>query len=178
MASFKNGLLKHPNGFYHYCFRVQGRQYKGSTRATDRATAEKVLVEKRREALLGKPKLRPTLVSVRELVLNWLDAHRGVHSPNHLRSVEQITRVWVLPSLGSHPINRVTTASVMGLRRAVLEAGRSPQTANLLVRIMKLLWNHALTRIPCLRSSSFFAFETFLVLERHEQEQVPLGFSR
>jgi len=79
MASFKNGLLKHPSGFYHYCFRVQGRQYKGSTRATDRATAEKVLVEKRREALLGKAQLRTTVLSVRELVLNWLDAHRGTH---------------------------------------------------------------------------------------------------
>lgn len=144
MASFKYGLMKHPSGYYHYCFKIHGRQYKGSTRATDRATAEKVLAEKRREALLGRTTLRSGVVTVRDLVQNWLETHRGTLSPSHLRSVEQITRIWVLPTLGSCPINRVNTATLLGLRKVVLGAGRSPQTANLLFRVMKLLWNYGL----------------------------------
>ena len=50
-TTFKNGLAKHPSGYYHYCFRINGRQFKGSTKATDLATARKVFDEKRRQVL-------------------------------------------------------------------------------------------------------------------------------
>ena len=51
MPAFRHGLCK-LGDYYHYHFKVLGIQFHGSTRATDQATAKKVLIEKRREAVL------------------------------------------------------------------------------------------------------------------------------
>ena len=94
-TKFKNGLAKHSSGTYHYCLRINGRQYKGSTRATDLQTARKVLEERRRQFLQTDCGIRkvPTLSEVREV---WLRSHKAVHSPKHWREVATVSRLWLI----------------------------------------------------------------------------------
>lgn len=143
MTKFRNGLSRQGK-FYYYCFRIHGQQFKGSTRATDRDSAEKVLQEKRKEALFGTPEPKVPIPLMKELVANWLEAHRPTHSLQHLKSVEHLTRNWILPALGDRRINRINTQAVLDLRRSILEKGRSPATANLVLRVVKLLLNFAI----------------------------------
>lgn len=144
MAGFRNGLQK-VGDTYHFCFRVHSKQYKGSTRARDIQTAKKVLDEKRKEAILGKT-LRPTTIpTVTDLVQDWLNSRRSSASAKHLQSVELMSRIWITPSLGKEPINRVTTGMILEIRAKLLDAGRSMETANHLLRVVKLLWNHGVS---------------------------------
>jgi integrase len=142
MPGFRNGLQK-CGDVYHYCFRIHGKQFKGSTRAHDLQTAKKVLEEKRREAILGKALPPPTILTVAELVKDWLHSRRASASAKHLESVELMARLWILPRIGNLAINTVTTGLVLEVRAKLLEAGRSVATANHLLRVVKLLWNHA-----------------------------------
>jgi integrase len=141
-TTFKNGLSKQPGGSFHYCIRVNGRQYKGSTRATDLPTARKVLEEKRRQILMGECGVRriPTLGEVRE---EWLRIHRAVHSIKHWRDVEMVSRLWVLPNLRTQRMDRITSGHALLLRSRMLEAGRSPVTVNGMLKVLKLLGNFA-----------------------------------
>lgn len=92
MAGFKNGLQK-VGDTYHFCFRVHSKQYKGSTRARDLTTARKVLEEKRQEAILGKS-LRPArMLTVSELIHDWMNSRRSSASFKHLQSVDVMTRI-------------------------------------------------------------------------------------
>ncbi|HJV49079.1 MAG TPA: site-specific integrase [Geothrix sp.] len=139
-TTFKNGLSKQPGGAFHYCIRVNGRQYKGSTRATDLPTARKVLDEKRRQILMGECGVRrvPTLGEVRD---EWLRIHKAVYSVRHWRDVEIVTRLWVMPHLRAHRMDRITTGDALLLRSRMLEAGRSPVSVNDMLKILKLLGN-------------------------------------
>ena len=142
MTGFKNGLQK-VGEVYHFCIRVHGKQFKGSTRARDMQTAKKVLEEKRQEAILGKS-LRPAeSPTVSFLVKDWLTSHRSSASFKHLQSVEVISRIWLIPSLGKIPIDNVSTGMILETRAKLLEAGRAVATANHFLRVVKLLWNHA-----------------------------------
>ena len=143
MSKFRNGLSR-VGDVYHYCFRINKQQYKGSTRATDRASAERVLQEKRKEALFGPPEPKVVIPVMKDLITNWMETHRPTHSVQHLKSVEHLTRNWIIPALGGSRINRINTQAVMDLRRRVLEKGRSPATANLVIRVVKLLLNFAI----------------------------------
>lgn len=143
MTKFRNGLSK-VGKVYHYCFRIQGEQFKGSTRATDRDSAEKVLQQKRKEALFGPPEPKVVVPLMKDLVANWMEAHRPTHSLQHLKSVEHLTRNWIIPALGDLRANRINTQAVLDLRRQILEKGRSPATANLVLRVVKLLLNFAI----------------------------------
>ncbi|WP_306599191.1 tyrosine-type recombinase/integrase [Geothrix sp. 21YS21S-2] len=142
-TKFKNGLAKHPSGHYHYCVRINGRQFKGSTRATDLATARKVLEELRRQVLNEECGTRqiPTLKSVRD---NWLQVHKPVHSAKHWYDVEMVSRIWLLPNLENRRVDRITNADVYQVRSKMLEAGRSPVTVNDMLKILKLLINFAI----------------------------------
>lgn len=142
MAKFKNGLGR-VGRWWHYCFKVNGKVYRGSTRVLDRATAERILQERRREVALEEKGLRSGVPRVRDLLKLWLDSHRSIHSRKHLTSVEGIMRLWVLPGIGDARIDKVTTAMVMEARQGILDAGRSPLTANLMVRTVRLLWGFA-----------------------------------
>ena len=86
-TTFKNGLAKQPGGQFLYCLKINGHQYKGSTRATDLATARKVLEEKRRQILLGNCGVRmvPTFGEVRE---EWLSIHKAVCQPTKVLSTQ------------------------------------------------------------------------------------------
>ena len=134
MPRYRNGLSK-VGKVYHYCFRIHGEQFKGSTRAADRASAEKVLAQKRKEALFGPPEPVVVIPVMKDHVRNWLDTHRPTHSVQHLKSVEHLTRNWIIPALGDLRVNRVNTQAVLNLRRQILEKGRSPATANLVLSV-------------------------------------------
>ena len=144
MLKFKNGLAKDPNtGTWLYCFKINGKNQKGSTRAKDRLTAEKILSEKRRETVLEQRGLQVRIPTVSELLKLWYEAHQGIHSQNHLRSVEGIIRLWVVPLMGKTRIDRVNTSMMEEARQGILEAKRSPLTGNLMVRSARLLWRYA-----------------------------------
>jgi len=140
--TFKNGLAKHPSGHYHYCLKINGQQFKGSTKATDLATARKVLEEKRRQVLNDECGLRqiPTLSDVRN---EWLRVQKPVHSSKHCTDVESVSRLWIIPELGSRRVDRITHGDVFQVRSKMLEAGRSPVTVNDMLKILKLLVNFA-----------------------------------
>ena len=145
MLKFKNGLAKDPStGTWIFCFKVNGKVTKGSTRAKDRITAEKILAEKRKEVVLEQKGLQSRIPTVRELLKIWYAAHRGVHSQNHLTSVEGILRLWVLPQIGDVRIDRVSAGMVEEARQGILDNNRSPLTANLMIRTIRLLWRYAL----------------------------------
>lgn len=157
-TTFKNGLGKYQTGFYYYCFRLDGRQFKGNTHTKDAVLAKKVLSQKKSEAReildqeaasLGlsqsfkvspKPRKVPT---VSELVKEWCDSHSAVSSAAHLRAVGRVARTWLLPGFGDIPIDQVCTPAVLSLRSKILNAKRSPATANHIGRIVSLLWNFA-----------------------------------
>ncbi len=142
MAGFKNGLQK-VGDVYHYCFRINRKQFKGSTRAHDLQTAKKVLEGKRQEALLGKPSVPKEAPTFAALVQDWLTAHARTTSAGHRQGVEHISRMWMTPHLGTCRIDQVTQGMILEARSRMLEAGRSMATANHLLRVVKLLWNHA-----------------------------------
>lgn len=143
MPRFKNGLAR-VGKVYYYCFRINGVQHKGSTRATDRTTAEKVVDALKQEALLG-PQAKPLPIpTVSKLITSWIESHRTTFSHRHIESVEGFAKVWINPAIGETYINHVSTQSVLDLRRKILDAGRSPATANLMLRILKLLMSYAI----------------------------------
>ncbi|MFN7958730.1 MAG: site-specific integrase [Holophagaceae bacterium] len=143
MAKFRNGLGR-VGKYWHYCFKVEGRVFRGSTHVTDHATAEKFLADKRREAALSTRGLFHRMPTVRDLLKQWLEVHRTVFSAKHLISVEGCMRLWVLPRLGDRRIDMVTTQDMLDARQRILDAGRSPLTANLMVRTVRLLWGFAI----------------------------------
>lgn len=49
-TTFKNGLGKYDTGFYYYCFRLDGREFRGNTQTKDQVLARKVLVQNKEEA--------------------------------------------------------------------------------------------------------------------------------
>lgn len=151
MTAFKNGLAKHESGFYHYCFRHQGMQFKGSTRATDLPTARKIFEEKRRKVIQGIREERQTL-TIAEITGEWLRVYRPVHSLKHWKDVEMVTRNWILPRMGFRKVDQVHMSDAQELRSQMLEAGRSPVTVNDALKILKLLLNFAVKQgyIPAL----------------------------
>jgi len=139
-VTYHHGLAKQPSGVFYYCFRINGRQYKGSTRASDLATAKMVMEEKCRQVLQGECGIKriPTLA---EVTRNWLQVHKAVHSRRHLTDVECVSRLWILPSIGNRPVDKINTGDVLRLRARMLEAGRSPVSVNDMLKILKLLVN-------------------------------------
>jgi integrase/recombinase XerC len=143
MATKVQGLNK-VGEYWHYSLRANGQRIHGSTRARDLATAKLVLEEKRKELLKGQMRIVCRIPTLKELVMEWTQVHRQVHSPGHLLNVDSHSRHWLLPDLGTTRIDRVTTTDVLEVRNRVLEAGRSPTTANNLLRIIYLLFGYAL----------------------------------
>ena len=71
----------------------------------------------------------------------WLRVQKPVHSSKHWTDVESVSRLWILPELGSRRVDRITNGDVFQVRSNMLEAGRSPVTVNDMLKILKLLVN-------------------------------------
>lgn len=172
MPRYKNGLARIGKVF-HYCFRIEGKQFKGSTHATDRATAEAILAVKRKEALLGPQVVPDPMPTMKKLVGYWIKSYGTTYSKRHLESVEGFAKVWINPEIGDLLVDQITTQRVLTLRQKVLDAGRSPATANLLLRILKLLMSHA-ERLGHLKERPFKVAP--LRIQKKPRPTVPAGF--
>jgi len=142
MANQHPGLKK-VGEVWHYELRINRQRIHGSTKAKDLPTAMRILEERRKELLLDQCGVRrvPTYA---ELVGKWLEAHKAVYSPKHWKDVEMVSRLWILPVIGSKAVNRVVTTDVSRIRSNMLEAGRSRVTANDALKIVKLLGRYAI----------------------------------
>ena len=108
--------LKREGRFWHYSLKINGVRAHGSTRASDFATARKVLEAKRRELLEGETLERSSLVPFARLAEEWAGAHKKSLSRKHLVRTEQICRLWLLPRIGTLPYHKVTTADALAIR--------------------------------------------------------------
>ena len=142
MPKFKNGLAK-VGETYHYCIKLNGRYLRGSTRARDKGTAEKVLADIRRKAVLSADALPHSTPTIKEMVNTWMKTQQNVLSIQHVHNIDQIMRDWVIPIVSDCRIDQVSTPMILDVRSKMLEAGRSPSTANHMIRVVRLLWNFA-----------------------------------
>ena len=153
MATAHPGL-KRIGRFWHYSLKVNGQRVHGSTRATDIATARTVLEEKRKE-LLNEQLDRPTrIVTVKELVQEWLKVHQATFSKGHLVSAECALRRWVLPLVGGLPVKRMTTQEATEVRSNMLAKGCSATYANNTFRTLKAVCQYGV-RVHYLQGSPF-----------------------
>ncbi|BDU74541.1 tyrosine-type recombinase/integrase [Mesoterricola silvestris] len=132
--------LKKVGPFWHYSIQVNGQRAHGSTKATDLATARKVMEEKRRDLLHGQlnlqKKIPPTLNQVWE---SWWKANQTTFSQKHLVSAECRYRRWLKPSLGCVRVDHIKADAVMQVRSQLLEAGRSGRYANNTLELLRAL---------------------------------------
>lgn len=129
MATRHQGLKK-VGRFWHYSLKVNGQRVHGSTRATDLPTARAVMEEKRKELLNGQINRSTRIVTVKELVQEWLTVNKAIFSKGHLASTECSMRHWVFPMAGSLPVKGFTTREAMAIRAFMLEKGCSPTYVN------------------------------------------------
>jgi len=168
MARKQSGLRK-IGAYWHYSLKANGERVHGSTRAKDLPSARKVLEERRKDLLLsqsGVPKV-PTLST---LVTLWLKVHKSVHSEKHWRQVERFSRIWLLPFLGARRVDQIRTEDVARLRSRMLEAGKSPVTANDALKILKLLCRFAMS-LGSLRELPFRV--EFIRVQRKPRPVIP-----
>ncbi len=143
MATSYPGLKK-VGQFWHYELRVNGVRLHGSTKATDIATAKKVLEAKRREALEGQYRIVSRIPTLDELFDLWHQNHQSVFSQRHLVPVECIYRKWLHPALGGVKIDQVGGPAVDAIRADVVSGGRSPRYANNILQVLRLLLNYGI----------------------------------
>lgn len=143
MASPIPGLQK-VGRFWHYFLQVNGQRVHGSTRATDLATAKKILEEKRRELLEGQHRIISRIPTLRAWFDHWWDSHQAVFSHGHLGSVRSIYWKWIDPRLGNRLLDQVTTVELMTLRGDQLAAGCSPRFTNNTLQLVKTLLNYGI----------------------------------
>lgn len=137
--------LKKVGSFWHYSIQVNGQRAHGSTKATDLATARKVLEDKRRELLHDQmnltKKVPPTLNQIWEA---WWRANQTAFSPKHLGSVACRYRRWIKAELGLTRVDRIRAEAVLGIRARQLEAGCSGRYANNTLELTKTLVRFAI----------------------------------
>ena len=141
MATGHQGLKKEGR-FWHYSLKVNGQRVHGSTRATDLPTARAILEDKRKELLNGQIRRTTRIVTVQELVQEWLTVHETTFTKGHLASAECSLRHWVLPQVGALPIKRLTTQQASAVRAHMLEGGCSPTYANNTFRTLKAICHY------------------------------------
>lgn len=144
MAGKPQNLRKHGN-VWHAHLKVNGQRVHFSTRATDLATARKVLEEKRRELLQGQYSLSKRVLPTLDQIWSiWWEGHQTIFSPGHLSSVECRFRRWVKPSLGALRVDLISTEAVMGLRSRQLESGCSGRYSNNTLELLRTLLRFAI----------------------------------
>ncbi|BDU78413.1 tyrosine-type recombinase/integrase [Mesoterricola sediminis] len=141
MASSHPGLKK-IGPFWHYELRVNGQRLHGSTKATDLATAKKVLEIKRREALEGQYRIISRIPTLKEVFDQWLRTHQGIFSQRHLVPTECVFRKWLQPRMGSTRTDQIGSSQVENLRSDATTAGLSPRTINNILKTLQVLLNY------------------------------------
>lgn len=126
--------LKKRGKFWHYRFEIGGHEYTGSTRATDKATAQVVLEKIRRETVLGEHGIRkaPTLKAAAEA---WAHAKRATASAQHLRA--SAYALAALAPLHKVTLERLTNPRVEEWLAQYLE-DHKPASANQVLRYLKV----------------------------------------
>jgi integrase len=126
--------------FWHYRFELNNVPYTGSTKATDKATAKRVLDQVRSETILGEHGIRkaPTLGAVIEA---WLKTRGRSCSDEHRLAAEK-ARTALTPLL-KLPLTHVTTPRVEDWRSDHLQT-HSPATVNMVMRYLKLFCRWAM----------------------------------
>jgi len=130
--------------YWHYSLKVNGQRLHGSTRCTDLATARKVLEQKRRQLVEGQLTNKPRIMTVRELVNEWLTVNRATFSKSHLQTSECAMRLWALPIVGTLLLTQVTVQHAMELRARMLEKGCSGTYVNNTHRTLKAILNYGI----------------------------------
>lgn len=140
----KRGLV------WHYRFNAGGRDWSGSTEATDLPTAKLVLEEARRQAILmgiGKGQA-PTLGAVIKM---WTKAKGALSSEAHQDNAAKATKH--LTKMLKVPLDRITTSMVQ-VWASEFTKTHAPTTANLVISYLKLWMRWALAdklirEVPC-----------------------------
>lgn len=134
--------LKKVGPYWHFNLKINGKRAHGSTRATDLATARKILEEKRRELLEGQHRIVSRIPTLNDLYDLWRRNHQAVFSQKHLVSVDCIYRKWLRPRFGASKIDQIGASAVDSLRSEVITLGRSPRYANNILQVLRLLLNY------------------------------------
>lgn len=136
--------------FWHYRFNAGGRDYSGSTEATDLPTAKLVLEHARQQAILlriGQGKA-PTLG---EVIRMWTRSKGALSSESHQDNAAKATNA--LGQMIRLPIDHITASMVQAWAAKYTE-DHAPTTANLVIRFLKLWMRWAVTdklirEMPC-----------------------------
>jgi integrase len=128
---------------WHYRFQLGRNRVQKTTGEKARAKADAVASRAWEDARARYMGDEPT-PTVSELALAWLGAHEATHSTSHCRSVRNFAKLH-LYGLGSLRLDQVSTAKVEEARVEHLK-GRAPATANLWLRILKMLFKWAVAR--------------------------------
>ena len=120
--------------FWWYRFSINGTEFKGSTKATDKATAITIAEIVRRDTVLGEHGVRkaPTLGAVAQ---EWLGSRGKSASPSHRRAARQSLEA--LGTLTRLPLDRLTTPTIQAWQARHLQ-DHSPASTNLVLRYLKL----------------------------------------
>lgn len=119
---------------WHYRFARAGKRVQRSTGEIDRSKAEAIAWE-----AWGRATPVPTL---RQLAESWLEIHELTRSCAHLRSVRDFWR-GQLYELGDIRIDQIRTADVERARNQHLASGHALESANLWLRVLRLLYGWA-----------------------------------
>lgn len=86
------------------------------------------------------PPTAPTLARYSQLYLAEQVA-RGL-KPSSLKSKRGILKGWILPHLGTRPIDQICTRDFTTLRMALVSAGRKPKTTNNCLTVLSAMTKH------------------------------------
>ena len=143
MATNHPGLTK-VGSLWHYNLKINGHRAHGSTRATDLATAKKILEEKRRELLEGQHRIVSKVPTLSVVFADWLQNHENVLSAAHLGPFTCTYQKWIGPRLGHRLADRITAQDALQIRAAQAAVGCSQRYLNNTLIILKTLHNYAI----------------------------------
>lgn len=131
--------------YWHFRFQVGGQDHRGSTKVKDRATAQLIEDQLRKDAILQPHGLGPA-PSLGATIVGWIEAHKRVASHSHTRAAGNARNA--LGPLLTLPISHLTTSRVEAWRSTYLE-GHSPAAANAALRYLKAFvnWAHRLGHV-------------------------------
>ncbi len=128
---------------WHYRFQLGRSRVQKTTGEKTRAKADAVASRAWEDARVRYMGDEPT-PTLAELAQAWLEAHQVTRSASHCRSVANFAKLH-LHGLGQLRIDQISTAKVEAARAEHLTA-HAPATANLWLRILKMLFKWAVAR--------------------------------